>query len=199
MVRVVTLVFFAFAKFPDGRGELKMTAKRTKATRPLNQDTEKLILGYIARGLTQKEALFLAGNISMSNWQAYRKVHGITQEMLDMIKHKPSMKAKMVVVQDIEEGNPASAKWWLEHKESQEFNTKVEQAVTVTPGLSMEDKEKALREYMQKFLDKEDQGKLEDMTYGQSGRPAIAQSGAAGAEAVDAWEDSQALQEVYDS
>lgn len=171
-----------------------MAGKRTRATRPMDKNAEKLILGYIARGLSQKEACFLAGDICYNNWQTYKKAHGITPEFIDMIKHKPSMKAKMVVVQDIEEGNPASAKWWLEHKESQEFNTKVVQDVTVAPVLSMEDKEKALREYMQKFIDMD--GEVSDGT----GRRLIGSEDTAGRfKALDAGKDSEALQEVYDS
>lgn len=158
----------------------------------MNKEAEQLILGYIARGLSQREACFLAGQISLTTWQDYKKKHGITSEFLEMVKSKPSMKAKLVVVQDIEDGNPASAKWWLEHKESQEFNTKVEQTVTVTPTLSMEDKETALREYMRKFLNEEEMQALEDR-HGQSGRPLVSEDAGGGSETVDAWEDSEAL------
>lgn len=164
-----------------------------KALRKMNKETEAIILGYIARGLSQKEACFLAGNISSTTWNRYKQSHKITPEFIDLVKSKPSMKAKMVVTQDIEEGNPASAKWWLEHKESQEFNTKVVQDVTVTPVISMEDKEKALQEYMQKFID------MEGVPDEQSGRPALTESGAGGSEKVDARPRSKALQKVYDS
>lgn len=168
-----------------------MPFERKPGSAPMDKKAEKLILGYIASGLSQKEACFLA-NIPLTTWRDYKDRHGLTKEFMDMIKRKPSMKAKMVVVKDIEEGNPASAKWWLEHKESQEFNTKVVQDVTVAPILSMEDKEKALREYMEKIMNLEDGN-------GQSGRPSISENAAGVPQIVDERASTEALQEVYDS
>lgn len=110
---------------------------------------------YLAQGHTVVDACYMAG-VKKSTWYKYCKEEGITHEELDLIRRTPSRMAKAVVVEDIVENkNVITAKWWLEHKESEEFNTKVEQNVKVAPVLPMEDKEEALRKYLEQFMGEE--------------------------------------------
>lgn len=107
---------------------------------------------YLSQGYNQIDACYMAG-VNDRTWRRYCKENGITKEEIALIKAHPDRMARAVVVEDIcENRNVITAKWWLEHKCSEEFNTKVEQSVTVKPELSMEDKESALKEYMAKFL-----------------------------------------------
>lgn len=166
--------------------EKRIGNERTRAKRPMDKKAEKIILGYIALGLSQREACFLAGGINPSVWNKYKKSHEITPEFIEMIQNRPSMKAKMVVAKDIEEGNTQSAKWWLEHKNADEFNTKVVQDVTVAPVLSMEDKQSELQKYMQKFIDR-------DNDDGESRRFIEHKDSGGGSEAMDEGEDPETL------
>lgn len=107
---------------------------------------------YLMKGMTQKDACFLTG-VSYPAWHRYCKENGITKEDIEEMQSNPTRMAKMVVVDDITENkNVISAKWWLEHKASDEFNTKVTSDLNVKPVLPMEDKEQALLEYMKGIM-----------------------------------------------
>ena len=44
----------------------------------------------------------------------------------EQLKNSPSIKAKLNIVEAIEEGDSELSKWWLERKEKNEFSTKQE-------------------------------------------------------------------------
>lgn len=156
---------------------------RYKAIGPLE---EMAVKKYLAMGHTVKDACYMA-DVKVRTWNDYCVREGITKEELDQIREHPTRMAKTVVVEDIVENkNVITAKWWLEHKASDEFNTKVEQSVTVKPELSMEDKQNALMEYMKQFVEGEhEQG---------GGTPGTGIT----EEKVDAGEYSEPLQENND-
>lgn len=73
-----------------------------------------------------------------------------------MLMSKNTLRARLTVSDALEQGDVATAKWWLERK-TDEFSSK--QAVALENAvieLSIEDKEKALKQMIEDF---EDSGK----------------------------------------
>lgn len=108
-----------------------------------------------ANGATDKEACQVAGihYNTLSNWLHGRtgtdgegKVEGLIEER-DLLKTKPSYKARTNVVGAIDEGDIETSKWYLERKNPDEFSTKNRQEIDVTSGgKSIEEKEKEILE-----------------------------------------------------
>lgn len=100
----------------------------------------KLEYGFM-KGLTDVQCCNYA-DISPATLYNYCNEHPDFLERKEQLKNSPSVKAKLNIVEAIEEGNPELSKWWLERKEKNEFSTKqeidasVDTDVTITVELS---------------------------------------------------------------
>lgn len=118
-------------------------AEENKVGRPTVMTEEvigKLEYGFM-KGLTDAQCCNYA-DIHPSTLYDYCNSHPEFSERKEQLKNSPSVKAKLNIVEAIEEGNTELAKWWLERKEKNEFSTKqeieadVNSDVTITVELS---------------------------------------------------------------
>lgn len=118
-------------------------AEENKVGRPTVMTAEvlnKLEYGFM-KGLTDAQCCNYA-DISPATLYNYCNDHPDFLERKEQLKNSPSVKAKLNIVEAIEEGNPELSKWWLERKEKNEFSTKqeidadVNSDVTITIELS---------------------------------------------------------------
>lgn len=91
---------------------------------------QKLEYGFM-KGLTDEQACGYA-DIAPSTLYNYCSDHPEFMERKEQLKNNPSVKAKINIVEAIEEGNAELSKWWLERKEKNEFSTKQEVTAEVT-------------------------------------------------------------------
>lgn len=103
-----------------------MTSK-TKAGRPTVITAEvlqKLEYGF-TMGLSDREACLYAG-ICPSTLYNYCNSTPEFLERKELLKEQPKVRAKFVICDAIEQGNVATARWYLERKCKDEFSTKYE-------------------------------------------------------------------------
>ena len=102
-------------------------AEKNKVGRPTAMTAEvlqKLEYGFM-KGLTDEQCCSYA-DISPSTLYDYCNKKPEFSERKEQLKNNPSVRAKLNIVEAIEEGNPELSKWWLERKEKSEFSTKQE-------------------------------------------------------------------------
>lgn len=74
------------------------------------------------------------------------KIEGLLEEK-ELLKSKPSYKARTNIVGAIDEGDIETSKWYLERKNPDEFSTKSKQEIDVTSnGKSIEEKQQEMLE-----------------------------------------------------
>lgn len=78
---------------------------------------------YFAKSFTDEEACLMA-DISRQTLNAYCQENERWREKKELLKRKPSLTAKINVVDEIIWRDINSSKWWLERKEKNEFSTK---------------------------------------------------------------------------
>lgn len=101
-------------------------------------------------GCTDTESALYA-DISLSALYNYIANHSEFKERRDMLKRKPILLAKKTVYDSMEDGDTVTAKWLLEHKASDEYNTRSEVAVTADGVLSIEERSEALSSFLEQF------------------------------------------------
>lgn len=102
-------------------------AKKNKGGRPTVMTEgvlQKLEYGFM-KGLSDSQCCAYA-DIAPSTLYNYCDSHPEFLERKEQLKNSPSVKAKLNIVEAIEEGDYELSKWWLERKEKQEFSTKQE-------------------------------------------------------------------------
>lgn len=110
---------------------------------------QKLELAFSA-GCTDREACLFAG-IAMQTLYNYQAKNPDFAERKELLKESPKLKARFNIVKELELNNADISKWYLERKAKDEFSLKNEANINVTmEGLN--DKEKALSDYMKGFL-----------------------------------------------
>ncbi len=75
------------------------------------------------RGMTDREACIYA-NIATSTLYNYCNENPDFSERKETLKQNPTLKARLNVVEAIEQGNVGLSLWWLERKARDEFSTK---------------------------------------------------------------------------
>ena len=132
--------------------EKRKNKKNHKKGRPsvFTPDTiQKLEYAY-SIGCTDTESALYA-NISLSALYNYISNNPDFKESRDMLKRKPVLLAKKTVYDSMEDGDTVTAKWLLEHKASDEYNTRSEVAVTGDGVLSIEERSEALGDFLKQF------------------------------------------------
>ena len=110
---------------------------------------DKLLYAY-SIGATDQEAALYA-DIHIDTLYRYLKRGPAFSDRRTLLKRTPILKAKKAVYDSIVNGDAVTAKWMLEHRASDEYNTR--QEVTVTGGgvLSIEERSKALTDFLKQF------------------------------------------------
>lgn len=75
---------------------------------------------------TDEEACLSVG-IDRKTLYNYCKKYPDFSTKKELLKKKPNLKAKNIILQSLNEGDTNSAKWWLERKCKEEFSTRQEQ------------------------------------------------------------------------
>lgn len=126
--------------------------KRNPIGRPPRIDDDRIRkLEYaFALGCTDKEACLYA-NIALSTFYKWLADRPETRERFNTLKETPVFKARQTVLKSIENGDDVSARWYLERKRSDEFRTGHDVAVTADSHLTIEERSKALGDFLSRF------------------------------------------------
>lgn len=118
--------------------------------------TWKSVIEAWENGLSDREACFRASKhnetITLEEIKGWLKANPKLAELKTMLESDLRSVAKDTVATSLREGDVKTAKWYLERKAADEFSTK--QAVAFEGAvieLSIEDKEKALKDMVEKF------------------------------------------------
>ena len=103
------------------------------------------------RGLNMSQAALYAG-VSRSALYEYCGSHPEFKDRIDHLREKVGMKAVLNISDEIEAHSTDVSKWYLERRLSQEYSPRAEAALTVSASLSLQDKEKALADFLGGFL-----------------------------------------------
>ena len=113
-------------------------------------------------GLSDREAAFRAcsvsgKNIKESDIKRWCKEDSAIAYIRDFSQSKILTMAKLTILEKISEGDVATAKWYLERKAADEFSTKAQVKFEGDAiELSIEDKERKMQEFMERFGEKDD-------------------------------------------
>jgi hypothetical protein len=88
----------------------------------LTQDVVQKLEHAFSIGATDIEACFYAG-ISRGTLYNYQKENPDFLDRKEMLKERQVFKARMVIVQALQDGDKNMAKWYLERKRKDEFAT----------------------------------------------------------------------------
>lgn len=112
-------------------------------------------------GLSDREAAFRASRstekpITASEIKIWKKENPQIAELCEMLKDDLKATAKMNAAKLLKAGDDKTTRWYLEHKCPEEFSTKSAVAFEgAAITLSLEEKEKALKEMVESFTDGE--------------------------------------------
>ena len=112
-------------------------------------------------GLSDREAAFRASRytqkpLSANEIKMWKKNDPKIAELCEMLKDDLKATAKMNAAKLLKQGDDKTTRWYLEHKCPEEFSTKSAVAFEgAAITLSLEEKEKALKELVEKFEDGE--------------------------------------------
>lgn len=110
---------------------------------------QKLIYAY-SIGCNDIESALYA-DVSSSALHTYIRNNPDFKLRRDELKRNPILKAKQTVYNAVADGDKITAKWLLEHKASEEYNTRSEVAVETSGTLSIDDRSEALAAYLKQF------------------------------------------------
>lgn len=91
--------------------------------------TVTLLLNAFSNWFTDNEACVYAG-ISKNTLYRYIEKNPEFWNQKELLKDKPKMKAKMNIINSINNKDIETSKWYLERKSKDEFSTKVENEIT---------------------------------------------------------------------
>lgn len=96
---------------------------------------EKLMRAF-AMGLNNDQCCLYA-DVGRTAFYNYCRNNPEFTERRDLLRQSPSLKAKVNIVQAINDGDEDLSKWWLERKCKDEFSLKqeVETTITATPQI----------------------------------------------------------------
>lgn len=102
-------------------------AKKNKVGRPkkVTQEIVNKLEHAFAIGCTDKEACLYA-DISQQTLYTYQNETPGFLERKELLKETPVLKARSVVIKELEAKDPNMARWYLERKRKSEFSTREE-------------------------------------------------------------------------
>lgn len=115
-----------------------MARAKNKGGRPTvvtDAVVSKLEYGFL-KGLNVTECCHYA-NISRPTFYEYLEKNPAFSNRIEELRSNPSTKAKLNVVEAIENGDTDLSKWWLERKNKDEFSTKQEVSADVKGDISI--------------------------------------------------------------
>lgn len=124
----------------------------------VNEAAWNILVGSWENGLSDREASFRLAKDAEATQFSAEEIHKLTKdypevgELRAMLLSDLLSSAKITVADSLRDGDIRTAKWYLERKAADEFSTK--QAVAFEGAvieLSLEEKEKAAKEYIEKF------------------------------------------------
>lgn len=129
------------------------------AIRPkkISEEAWLAIIEAWENGLSDREAAFrvvknTGEHIKESDIKMWKRDYPEVAELSDYLQSAILAKAKLNIREKIEAGDVATSKWYLERKAADEFSTKAAVAFEgAAIELSIEDKEKAAKEFMKQF------------------------------------------------
>lgn len=93
----------------------------------------------------------LFANISPSAFYNWLAKHPDYKERIEVLRRNPILKAKQTVYDSICDGDEVTAKWLLEHRANDEFNSKQSVEVQTSGSLSIEERSDALDGFLKRF------------------------------------------------
>ena len=127
----------------------------------VSDETWTAVIRAWENGLSDREASFRASKYSETRIQAsdikqWKKENPEISELCEMLKDDIKATAKCNAKSLLDAGDDKMTRWYLEHKCPEEFSTKSAVAFEgAVVELSLEEKEKALKELVEKFKDGE--------------------------------------------
>lgn len=127
----------------------------------VNEDIWLAVIQAWENGLSDREAAFRASRTTDKPLQAseikqWKKENPQVAELCEMLKDDLKATAKMNAARLLKSGDDKTTRWYLEHKCPEEFSTKSAVAFDgAVVTLSLEEKEKALKELVENFGDGE--------------------------------------------
>lgn len=112
-----------------------MADKVGRPTVMTKETIQKLEYGFL-KGLTDEQCCCYA-DISTSTLYNYCNDNPEFMERKEQLKNNPTIKAKLNIVEAIEQGDRDISKWYLERKEKNEFSTKQEIAADIDTDIKI--------------------------------------------------------------
>lgn len=100
----------------------------------MTKDTVQKLEEAFRSGLSVQQACYTSG-ISTSTYYEHIAVNADFSDKMKLAQEYVIIKAKQLIVQEIEDGNVSAAKWWLERKAKSEFSIKADKPDTKEPDL----------------------------------------------------------------
>lgn len=117
-----------------------MASKQKKGRGRPKAITEEIVMkmeyGFM-RGLNVSECCLFA-DISRNTFYQYLQKHPEFNDRMELLRNRPSVKAKLNVVEAIEKGDTDLSKWWLERKNKDEFYLRQEVKADVKEEITIE-------------------------------------------------------------
>jgi len=127
----------------------------------VNNDIWTAVIEAWENGLSDREAAFRASRytnipLTANEIKQWKKDDPRIAELCEMLKDDLKATAKMNAAKLLKQGDDKTTRWYLEHKCPEEFSTKSAVAFEgAAITLSLEEKEKALKELVESFEDGE--------------------------------------------
>lgn len=127
----------------------------------VNKEVWSAVIEAWENGLSDREAAFRASRsteqpLMASDIKKWKKDNPQIAELCEMLKDDLKATAKMNAAKLLKAGDDKTTRWYLEHKCPEEFSTKSAVAFDgAVVTLSLEEKEKALKELVENFGDGE--------------------------------------------
>ena len=127
----------------------------------VNDDIWTAVIEAWENGLSDREAAFRASRytnipLTANEIKQWKKDDPRIAELCEMLKDDLKATAKMNAAKLLKAGDDKTTRWYLEHKCPEEFSTKSAVAFEgAAITLSLEEKEKALKELVESFEDGE--------------------------------------------
>ena len=110
-------------------------SKRGRPTAITSSVVSKMEYGFM-KGLNVTECCHYA-DISRNCFYEYLDKNPEFKDRIEELKSNPSTRAKLNVVEAIENGDTDLSKWWLERKNKEEFSTKQEVTADVNDKVNI--------------------------------------------------------------
>lgn len=123
----------------------------------VNDDIWTAVIEAWENGLSDREAAFRASRytnipLTANEIKQWKKDDPRIAELCEMLKDDLKATAKMNAAKLLKQGDDKTTRWYLEHKCPEEFSTKSAVAFEgAAITLSLEEKEKALKELVEQF------------------------------------------------